>query len=213
MTRTFTGTFTENSNNVLLLNLNNVKNTGRLFPELFVYSEAVKPCTKIISITDNSSIVISANAVKSGDFVINFSDSVPFKYLDICESLRDVQQIVNNNGIFIKLPIRSELNVGRDDYNSIRTRTRENTIIVKAHPVIFNPTDEQIESAGFKEDQTAILYFARKDFIDRGLDFEDFDEIRGTAKLFDNTYLITDKNRVKQIGDEYLYYTLGIRLK
>ena len=199
----------------VLVTLNNttlVKNGNRLFPGLFAYSETTKSCTNIKSIINETTIELNQLPLKTGDFNLVFSDLPPYKYLDLCESLKDIQQIVNANGQFIGLNFRNEDDITRDNIKGINTRIRNNEIIyLKAHPVQFNPTTDQIEKAGFMDQQSVILWFARKDFMDIGKDFNDFDEIRDTIIIGDETYKINDKNKVYQMGNEYLYYTIGLR--
>jgi hypothetical protein len=204
---------TVNSDSVLITlnNTTNIKNGDLLFPGLFAYSPCTKACTKVEAPINKNTVQLDTLPIVSGECVIIFSDLPPYKYLDLCEAMKDVQDIVENNGMFIQLALRDESNITRDKINGIKTKSRDNYLILKAHPVQFNPTEDQIEKAGFMEQQSVILWFSRKDFMDNGLDFGDLDEIRDTQIIMDETYKISDKNKVFQMGNDFLYYTVGLR--
>lgn len=214
MNYSFIATFNINSRIITLDNTNLYNNSARIFVDMLVYAEAVKPCTKVLNIIDSASIEVNAFPIKSGQFTVIFSDMQPFKYQEICESLKDVQEIVNKNGQFIQINFRDETKLQRDKLNSIKSRLRNSgTINLKAHPVQFTPTQDQIEKAGFLEKQDCIVWLARKDFLDRSLDFSDIDELRDTVKIADETYSINDKNKVFVLGNDFLYYVLSLRKK
>lgn len=212
MNITFSCTLDELSKEVIL-DTATIKNSGKLFEGLFAYSEAIKSCTKIASIIDDETIELTEFPLDTGTFNVTFSDLTPYMYLDLCESLKEVQTIVNENGMFIQLKFRDESNITRDKLNSIKSRSRSTTLNLKAHPVQFDPTVDQIEKAGFIEQHDLIAWFSRKDFIDNGYDFNDIDEIRDTLIVMDETYIITEKNKRNQMGNDYLYYVIGLRKK
>jgi len=189
------------------------KNSGKLFEGLFAYSEAIKSCTKIASIIDDETVELTEFPLDTGTFNVTFSDLPPYKYLDLCEALKDVQNIVNENGMYIQLKFRDESSIVRDKLNSIKARSRATTLNLKAHPVIFDPTVDQIQQAGFLDQQDLIAWFSRKDFIDNGYDFRDLDEIRDTVIVMDETYIIRKKNKRNQMGNDYLYYVIGLSKK
>jgi len=85
--------------------------------------------------------------------------------------------------------------------------------VLKAFPVYFDPTVEQIEKAGFLEKHACIVWLSSKDLIDIGKDFDSFDELRDSVIIGNQTYVIANKNKVTQIGGAYLYYVLGLNKK
>jgi len=212
MNITFSCTLDELDTEVIL-DTTTIKDSNKLFVGLYAYSEALKSCTKITSITDETTIEINQLPLDTGTFNVIFSDLTPYRYLDLCEALKDIQNIVNDNGMFIQLKFRDESNIVRDKLNSIKARSRETTLNLKANPVQFDPTVDQIELAGFLEQHDLIAWFSRKDFLDNGYDFNDIDETRDTAIVMDETYIITGKNKRIQMGNDYLYYVIGLSKK
>jgi hypothetical protein len=213
MNKNFNCLFSTLSKDITLNNTDNINNSERLFVGLYAYSEALKSCSKITAIVDADTVTLNELPIKDGSFDTVFSDMPPFKYLELCEALKDVQQIVNSNGVFIQLKLRNENQITRDKLNGIKTKQRDSYIKIKAHPFIFSPTIDQIEKAGFMEKQDVIVWLSRKDCIDKGIEFNDFDEIRDTIIIDDVVYKINDKNKNFQIGNEFLYFVLGLRKK
>jgi len=210
MNFTFNCATDENTNQIIINNVSGLENTGRLSEGMYLYSEAIRVCTKVSDIIDSATLETTQNPIKTGDYDIVFSDLVPYKYQELCESLKDVCQIVNNNGQFVQISFRDEINVSRDGYNGITARKRDSDINIKAFPIQFSPTIDQIEKAGFMERHAVIIWLARCDLIRLNINFDDFDEIRTTVKINGETWKINDKNRVYQMGNDYLYYTLGL---
>lgn len=129
-----------------------------------------------------------------------------------CMALREVYNIVVMYGLAIKLYLRGEPNVNRDDYNSIKKKQTgiSYTHTFKAYPFDFNPTAQQMEKAGITENVEAIASIPTKYFLDNSLEFDDIDMVRATVEVKGHTYKIKQKNRVDQYMDEYLYITLGL---
>ena len=129
-----------------------------------------------------------------------------------CLALKEIWNIVLLYGMPITLYLRGEPEVTRDDYSSIKKKSigTSYTYNFKAHPVQYNPTDQQIEKAGIREHIEVIAYIPTKYFIDNSLEFSDIDLIRATVELQGVTYKIRNKNRVDKFFDQYLYVTLGL---
>jgi len=204
---------TEGLNIISITNFDEVNNTDKLIDNLYTYSEGLYPCTKINNIVSIDQIELNSNATKTGDYICIFSDSPPYRFLEQCEAMKDVKQIVDEYGKFVKIAFRGEDDIVRDKLNIISARDRNNYKIFKAFPIQFNPTIDQIEKAGFIEKHDCISWLSRLDFINEGLNFEDIDEIRTTVIIDNETFTVSNKNRVKQLGSDYLYYTLGLRKK
>jgi len=129
-----------------------------------------------------------------------------------CLALKEVYNIVLMYGLEIKLYLRVEPNVNRDDYNSIKKKqiASDYTYTFKSYPFDFNPTSQQMEKAGITENVEAIASIPTKYFLDNNLEFDDIDLTRSTVEVKGHTYKIKQKNRVDQFMDEYLYITLGL---
>ncbi len=180
----------------------------------FVYGSKITPCTKILTVDSPTQITLNTNAVDTGIISLTFTDLVPYKYQELCEALKDVQQVVNNEGLLVEIIFRDEANVTRDDYKSIKTRAQTpGKYYLKSFPVIENPTEKQIEKAGLREMAGCIMWFSWKDFIDNSITDGMIDITRSTVKYNGATYAIRQKNLVSQFGNNFLYLTLGLDKK
>lgn len=131
--------------------------------------------------------------------------------LEGAQSLVDVQDVTTEYGERITVYIRGEENISKDDYNSLIKRTDEDlNFEISAYPVQFSPNTRQGEKAGIFEKCDVIIYTAYKDWTDREFEFKDIEMNRSTVILQNETYIIKDKNRIQQIGEVYLYITLGL---
>jgi hypothetical protein len=127
-------------------------------------------------------------------------------------ALQDVQNEVEIYGNEIKLRIRDESTIDRDSYNSIKQRDLPaSDIIVKADPIISNPSQYQIEKAGLREMVDIMAYVPMKSLTDKAIEFEDIDMIRSSVILDGIKYWIKDKAKHSQFLDTFLYVILGLR--
>lgn len=129
-------------------------------------------------------------------------------------ALLDTQAICQERGIDIIIRLRTEDEVVRDKYGSIKKRdTAYDEISCRAYPCNFNATDEQKRDAGLREETQTVIYTAMQDWIDNGYDLKrlnDIDLLRATVIVNEVTYEIKDKNLVSQFFDTFLYVTLGL---
>lgn len=133
------------------------------------------------------------------------------------QALFDVQQIVRN-GFQVQIRLRGESQITRDKWGSIKQHRviPDPTITRWALPVIFSPTDKQLEQVGIREQVDCIFHTAMKDWIDDGyiLDtLQDIDLIRSTIVIRNATYEFRQKSLVDPFHDQYLYVVMGVNRK
>lgn len=128
------------------------------------------------------------------------------------EGLIDSQEIIKEYGTPITLRIRQENDITRDKYNSIKRRgSGDPALSLYAFPVIFSPTQKDLEKAGIKEQWDVVLYISNKTMIENSLTIDDIDTTRSTIILKDQKYLIKEKNYNSMFQNNYLYITFGLR--
>lgn len=133
-------------------------------------------------------------------------------------ALMDVQYHVNEYGAdnVIQYIRGSEAKVDRDKYTSIKYRDITATspeiisYTMKAFPVEYMPSREQVEKAGLREICECVIYTSMKDWTTAGLVFEDIDMIRDTIVLNGIVYMIKEKSQQSQFADTFLYITFGL---
>ena len=135
-----------------------------------------------------------------------------------CGALRDVQDIINERGMSVRIELLGEDDVVRDKFGSIKKRDSSGAIVLttKAFPITFSPTDKQKNEAGIREKTTVIVWTAMKAWTDAGIDpniLLSVDSIRTKVTIQGIDYEISDKNMVDQFIDTFLYVTLGLNRK
>lgn len=129
---------------------------------------------------------------------------------ELDNALLDVQNIVNEYGCDIKMIFGEETAQTRDIYNSIKKRGGINTYLLKAWPVVYNPTVQQIEKCGIREQCDCIIGLARKDFIDAGIDYKTLELIRITIEIDGLSYRIKELGKESTFGGMFLYINFGL---
>ena len=131
---------------------------------------------------------------------------------DICQyaELKDVKQVMDEQGASYILQLREEPEVTRDKYNSLKKRGTPNIMPAKTYPVGYNPSIYQIEKAGLRENVEVIIYTAMCDYINASVGFDDIEIKRSTVILDSQRYEIRDKKKFGQIQDTWLYIILGL---
>jgi hypothetical protein len=131
------------------------------------------------------------------------------------QALFDVQQMVRN-GYQVTIRLRDEQEVTRDRWNSIKKHNPPADITRWALPVIFSPTDKQLERVGIREQVDCIFHTAMKDWNDEGFTLENLqalDMIRSTIIIRGATYEFRQKSLFDPYHDSYLYVILGVNRK
>ena len=125
----------------------------------------------------------------------------------------DVQAALREYGATITAHIRTEADVVRDNYNSIKSRPTDQTptdATFCAFPIQYQPNEKQLEKAGLREKVDVAVYTAAQDWIDAGWDFNKLDIKRTTVIVDGEEFEIRDKARVSQFQNVWLYFTLGL---
>lgn len=130
--------------------------------------------------------------------------------LERCNALLDVQNICVEYGDVVRVWIRGETDVARDDYSSVKTRKTSTYIDVYAYPIETSPNQKQIEKAGLKERADVQIYTPMKSWTDASLTFDMIDITRASVDLQGHKYRLKEKSLVSQFVDTYLYITLGL---
>lgn len=130
-------------------------------------------------------------------------------------ALNDIKCLVEEWGADISIRPRTEKNVARDAYGSIKrfnvTETAAITPVdVKAYPLNFSPTQRDIDKAGLKDDTEVIAWIPRQYFIDANIEFDQLDMERITFLIQNKPYEMKDKAQQSQIRNEFLYYVFGL---
>jgi hypothetical protein len=185
--------------------------TRKLREGLFAYNSNLPVFTKIDSITDDTDIELTKEAL--ADYVGNiiFSDLQPSRYAERCNAMKDVQAVVDSEGTLIEFILRDEDQVTRDDYNSIKKKTQMIQVLLKAFPVTYSPSKKFLEKVGLREDNEVIIHTAMKDWLDKGYNYDDIEILRSTVKLNDNTYQVKEKTLADYVGNNGIYVVLGLK--
>lgn len=130
-------------------------------------------------------------------------------------ALFDIQQEIGVYGGDIKINLMPEISgpIERDSYGSIIGKTPSKTLSIKAEPITFNPTKQDLKKAGLEQEYDCIIYCATKDLTDNSLVFKDISEERDEVVIDGSTYVIRDKSQYSQFADAYLYFVLGLYKK
>lgn len=188
-----------------------IDDTDEMFAGLNIYNSTYLPMgTTILSITNSTTLKLTDTALIDGSGTVIITDLVPYKYSERCEILKEIQNIINKEGAFIKINLRGETNLTKDDYNSIKIKN-DTGLYFKAYPIIESPSKEQIEETGLKEDTEIIVYTAMQDWKDKSKTFRDIDLIKSTLIYHEGTWKIRDKKLHSQVGNDYGYIILGLK--
>ena len=130
-------------------------------------------------------------------------------------ALLDAKWVIDERGDTIEFYERTEDEVTRDKYNSIK---RKNMILpatktMNAFPIQFNPIDKDMLKAGIRERVDVIIYTAMQDWMDIDIDPRKIDMSRSSVVLREETYKIKDKGLVNHFSDTFLNVTLGLVLR
>ncbi len=196
---------------VLGSNIVTIDDTDEIIAGLNAYSSLLPVGTKVNSIVDGTHLQLSNNALDNGDATLKLFDMIPYKVLERNDALKEVQDIVNAEGVFVHIILRGESNVTQDEYKSVKNKAQLKSVWLKAFPIIDNPSKNEIDKIGLKEDTEIVIYTSMKDWIDKGYSFDDISLEYSTVKYDGATYKIRDKKRLDKIGNQYLYIVLGLK--
>jgi hypothetical protein len=135
-------------------------------------------------------------------------------------ALADCQATEREYGADAVISIRREGQVSRDSYQSVSGHTDPAYEVLSQNvaSIEYQPTKYKMEKANLREECQALVYVAMQDLIDHGLKFGDLDVKRMTVTIgaIDREtngmrYEVTEKSRSGQIGNGFLYLTLGLK--
>lgn len=128
-------------------------------------------------------------------------------------ALEDARAMIELRGMDISLfTVDGESNVERGRYGGIKERTPVKKII-KASPVLFNPTDNQLKKMGIREKVDVALTLSTKALTLLGIAYKAIDLLRWEVGMEESKYTIKDKNRINHFADTFLNVTLGLMEK
>jgi len=142
-------------------------------------------------------------------------DCTVAKNLERDQALWDVAQIVRS-GYQIKIENRKEEDISRDKWNSINkqdTAGIDLSVNLYALPVIYDPTDKQLEQAGIRERVGAVVWTSMYDWNQQGFPLtrlQRIDMIRATVIINGQKMELKAKAQVDPYHDTYLYIVLGV---
>jgi len=140
---------------------------------------------------------------------------------EFLQALQDAQAITAEYGNPVVFNVRQEGQVGRDSYNSIKSRSAPIApwpFSVNAASITYSPTRKQVEKVGLRELHDVTIKCAVQDFMDIGVAFDDIEMIRTTVVIAPvipgessgATYEIKEKARTVAYANGYLYYSFGL---
>ena len=140
---------------------------------------------------------------------------------EFLQALQDAQAITAEYGNPVVFNVRQEGQVGRDSYNSIKSRATPVApwpFSVNAASITYTPSRKQVEKIGLRELHDVTIKCAVQDFMDIGIAFDDIETIRTTVEISPinpgessgATYEIKEKSRTGAYANGYLYYAFGL---
>jgi len=191
--------------------ISGLKYTHDIRSGLFVYGSGIKVETYVESIDSSTQITLSKPVTSSGNSSLWITTMNPGIYFEAIQTLNDIKNIVDERGDIVQVIMRSESEITRDAYNSIKKRDQETRkFFMNACPVEFNPSQKKLEEAGIREESQVIIGTSMKDWIDLGIEFREIEMIRTTVKLQNEVYEVRDKALSCQKNDLFLKVNLGL---
>jgi hypothetical protein len=194
--------------------ITNLKKTSDIAIGLNVYGTGIPVSAVVLSVDSATQITISAKVIAQGIKSLNITSASPDALWERISGQADIKSIVDERGEVLKIISRSESDVTRDKYNSIKSRAQNTVFFLKSYPVVFTPTSKQLEKAGIKEKCDVLIYTAYLDWSNNDLEFEDIEIMgRTTIMIRGNEYEIREKNVEVQLTDSFGYITMGLSKK
>ena len=137
--------------------------------------------------------------------------------LEYQNALLDAQNTTHEYGIPIVVYLRGEAQVTRDSYGGIIARNIGSPIYLNADEVDYQPTERKMEKSGLREKCDVLIITAMKDWIDKGIGFDDIEIKRTTFSIpaspgeADGTlYDVKEKSRINRYGPGFLNISFGL---
>jgi hypothetical protein len=127
-------------------------------------------------------------------------------------ALEDARAHIEEYGDDIEIFDRTESEVSRDPYGSIKHKDEIAALKMKAYPITYNPTDYQLFKAGIRAKVDCLIYTSMKDWNNYEYTEPYFviDVARFTVKIQNRTYGIKEANNVNQFADTFLNIAIGL---
>jgi hypothetical protein len=130
-------------------------------------------------------------------------------------ALIDARDIIRELGQPVLIRFYEEEDTDRDEFNSIKNQdtTQKPGITFYAFPVIYNPTEKQLERVGIMEKTEVLIKIAMLDWTDAGKSADTLKDLNmGKAKVIIKgaTYEVKTKQLDSQYTTTYLYIHLGL---
>lgn len=136
------------------------------------------------------------------------TDAVDFEK---SHALEDSKHEIDERGMSISYYARTETNVERDRYDSLKRKTAVTAITMKAFPVTYNPIDDDLRKAGLREKVDIMIYTAMQDWIDNTIEPEtEIDSTRASIVIRGRTYAIKEIGFANHFYDTFLNVTFGL---
>lgn len=126
------------------------------------------------------------------------------------QALCDVYAEVAQWGHTVSARIRTESDITRDRYNSIKTQAAVTVIEMRAMPIDFQPNRYRLEKAGLVEEVEVSVWIPSYYFLLESMEFEAIDIRRTSFYITGSMYNVKEKSRVGQFQDQWLYFTFGL---
>lgn len=189
--------------------------TTTLYSGLYIYGDGIYPDTKIDTITDGTKLEMTRSAYKTNvSLSILFTEKNSNAMLELKCAHQGVQDQLKCVGRYIEFVIRGEADIVRDDYQSIKKRNTTPLYRVRAYPVIYSPSLEDLEKAGLRETESnVIIWTSKKDWLDLSVEFNTITRERMSVNFDGRDYEVIEKTKNSQFMDDYLYINFGLALR
>lgn len=125
-------------------------------------------------------------------------------------ALLDAQAHCNEYGSLVTFRTRTEAQVTRGRYGTIKENVQSTDREVRCFPIDFQPNTKRIREAGLFEEVQLIAWSPTQSWIDLEIAFEELEVTRMTVLLSGSTYTVREKGLASMLGDRYLYITWGL---
>lgn len=185
--------------------------TDNLFPGMFIHHQNVPIDTKILSITNDTTLVMTKNATVTTVAIIldiNCASS-GIQFEANCAKM-EIETSINERGTGLIFKDNNNETVTRDRLNSIIHTANTPALMIKAFPVQFDPTRRQIEAASRREITDVNLFTPMASWDNLGLDVDQVRTEFARMVLIGETYKIEEVSVSSHFSETFLYMTFGL---
>jgi len=130
-------------------------------------------------------------------------------------ALADAKAIIDERGMLVKYFERTETEIQRDIYSSIKAKNKiSDPILLNAYPIRTNPTVKDLMKCGLRDMADMIITTAMQDWIMQGIDPQvAIDMTRCSFEIMAMTYKVKEIGYINQFHDIFLNVTFGLSKK